>query len=121
MRARGSKITDIVILVVAADDGVMPQTKEAIDHAKDANVEIIVFINKMDKPEHNIDHILSELAPFGLMNEEWGGNTIFVYGSALKHEGIDELLEAILLVAEVKELKANPIVLQWYSNWISLW
>lgn len=108
MRARGSKITDIVILVVAADDGVMPQTKEAIDHAKDANVEIIVFVNKMDKPEHNIDHILSELAPFGLMNEEWGGNTIFVYGSALKNEGIDELLEAILLISEVKELKANP-------------
>lgn len=108
MRARGSKITDIVVLVVAADDGVMPQTKEAIDHAKAANVEIIVFVNKMDKVEHKTERILSELATFGLTSEEWGGDTIFVYGSALKHEGIDSLLEAILLVAEVKELKANP-------------
>lgn len=108
MRARGSKITDIVVLVVAADDGVMPQTKEAIDHAKAANVEIIVFVNKMDKAEHKIERILSELATFSLTSEEWGGDTIFVYGSALKHEGIDDLLEAILLVAEVKELKANP-------------
>lgn len=108
MRARGSKITDIVVLVVAADDGVMPQTKEAIDHAKAANVEIIVFVNKMDKAEHKTERILSELSAFGLTSEEWGGNTIFVYGSALKHEGIDELLEAILLVSEVKELKANP-------------
>lgn len=108
MRARGSKITDIVILVVAADDGVMPQTKEAIDHAKAANVEIIVFVNKMDKPDIKTDRILSELSAFGLTSEEWGGDTIFVYGSALKHEGIDQLLEAILIVAEVKELKANP-------------
>lgn len=108
MRARGSKITDIVILVVAVDDGVMPQTKEAIDHAKAANVEIIVFVNKMDKAENKTERILSELATFGLTSEEWGGDTIFVYGSALKHEGIDNLLEAILLVAEVKELKANP-------------
>ncbi|MGL5268738.1 MAG: translation initiation factor IF-2 [Spiroplasma sp.] len=108
MRVRGSKITDIVVLVVAADDGVMPQTKEAIDHAKDANVEIIVFVNKMDKAEHKIDRIFSELSTFGLTSEEWGGSTIFVYGSALKNQGIDDLLEAILLVAEVKELKANP-------------
>ncbi|MCL6429213.1 Translation initiation factor IF-2 [Spiroplasma sp. JKS002669] len=108
MRARGSKITDIVILVVAADDGVMPQTKEAIDHAKAANVEIIVFVNKIDKPGINKDKVLSELSNFGLTSEEWGGDTIFVYGSALKHQGIDELLEAILLVADVKELKANP-------------
>ncbi len=108
MRARGSKITDIVILVVAADDGVMPQTKEAIDHAKAANVEIIVFVNKIDKPGINKDKVLSELSNFGLTSEEWGGDTIFVYGSALKHQGIDVLLEAILLVADVKELKANP-------------
>lgn len=108
MRARGSKITDIVVLVVAADDGVMPQTKEAIDHAKAANVEIIVFVNKIDKPGINKDKVLSELSSFGLTSEEWGGDTIFVYGSALKHQGIDELLEAILLVADVKELKANP-------------
>lgn len=108
MRARGSKITDIVILVVAADDGVMPQTKEAIDHAKAANVEIIVFVNKIDKPGINKDKVLSELSTFGLTSEEWGGDTIFVYGSALKRQGINELLEAILLVAEVKELKANP-------------
>lgn len=108
MRARGSKITDIVILVVAADDGVMPQTKEAIDHAKAANVEIIVFVNKMDKPDIKTDRILSELSAFGLTSEEWGGDTIFVYGSALKHQGIDELLEAISIVSEVKDLKANP-------------
>lgn len=108
MRARGSRITDIVILVVAADDGVMPQTKEAIDHAKAANVEIIVFVNKIDKLGINKDKVLSELSNFGLTSEEWGGDTIFVYGSALKHQGIDELLEAILLVADVKELKANP-------------
>lgn len=108
MRARGSKITDIVVLVVAADDGVMPQTKEAIDHAKAANVEIIVFVNKMDKAENKMDRILSELSTFGLTGEEWGGNTIFVYGSALKNQGIDDLLEAILVVSEVKELKANP-------------
>ncbi|MDQ7982690.1 MAG: translation initiation factor IF-2 [Spiroplasma sp.] len=108
MRARGSRITDIVILVVAADDGVMPQTKEAIDHAKAANVEIIVFVNKIDKVGINKEKVLSELSNFGLTSEEWGGDTIFVYGSALKHQGINELLEAILLVADVKELKANP-------------
>lgn len=108
MRSRGSKITDIVILVVAADDGVMPQTREAIDHAKVADVSIIVFVNKMDKLGANTERIMNELSNCGLTSEEWGGDTIFVYGSALKHQGIDDLLEAILVVAELKELKANP-------------
>lgn len=107
MRARGSKITDIVILVVAADDGVMPQTKEAIDHARAANVEIIVFVNKMDKPTANVERLKTELSNLGLTTEEWGGDTIFVYGSALTNEGIDNLLEAVLVVSELKELKAN--------------
>lgn len=108
MRARGAKVTDITILVVAADDGMMPQTIEAINHAKAANVPIIVAVNKMDKPEANPDRVKQQLAEHGLLPEEWGGDTIYVPVSALKQEGLDELLEMILLVAEVQELKANP-------------
>lgn len=108
MRARGAKVTDIVILVVAADDGVMPQTVEAINHAKAANVPIIVAVNKIDKPDANSDRVKQELSDHGLLPEEWGGDTIFVPVSALKQQGLDELLEMILLVAEVQELKANP-------------
>ena len=108
MRARGAKITDVTILVVAADDGVMPQTIEAINHAKAAEVPIIVAVNKMDKPQANPDRVMNELVEFGLISEEWGGDTIFVPISALKGEGIDELLENILLVTEMQELKANP-------------
>ncbi|MDN4594455.1 translation initiation factor IF-2 [Polycladomyces subterraneus] len=108
MRARGAKVTDITVLVVAADDGVMPQTVEAINHAKAADVPIIVAVNKMDKPDANPDRVKQQLMEHGLVPEEWGGDTIFVPVSALKGEGIDELLEMILLVAEVQELKANP-------------
>lgn len=108
MRARGAQITDIVVIVVAADDGVMPQTVEAINHAKAANVPIIVAVNKMDKPTANPDRVMQELTEYGLIPEDWGGDTIFVPISALKGEGIDQLLEMILLVAEVSELKANP-------------
>lgn len=108
MRARGTQVTDLAILVVAADDGVMPQTIEAINHAKAANVPIIVAINKIDKPEANIDRIRQELVEHGLVPEEWGGETISVPVSARNKEGIDELLEMILLVAEMQELKANP-------------
>ena len=108
MRARGAKITDVTILVVAADDGVMPQTIEAINHAKAADVPIIVAVNKMDKPQANPDRVMNELVEYGLISEEWGGDTIFVPVSALKGEGIDELLENILLVTEMQELKANP-------------
>ncbi|NLW22325.1 MAG: translation initiation factor IF-2 [Tissierellia bacterium] len=108
MRARGAQVTDIAVLVVAADDGVMPQTVEAINHAKAANVPIIVAINKIDKPEANIERIKQELVEHGLVPEEWGGDTICVPVSALKKEGIDDLLEMILLVAEMEELKANP-------------
>ena len=108
MRARGTQVTDIAVLVVAADDGVMPQTVEAINHAKAANVPIIVAINKMDKPEANPDRVKQELVEHGLVPEDWGGDTITVPVSALKGEGIDELLEMILLVAEIQELKANP-------------
>ena len=108
MRARGAKITDVTILVVAADDGVMPQTIEAINHAKAAEVPIIVAVNKMDKPQANPDRVMNELVEYGLISEEWGGDTIFVPISALKGEGIDELLENILLVTEMLELKANP-------------
>ncbi|MDU4714812.1 MAG: translation initiation factor IF-2 [Gemella haemolysans] len=108
MRARGAKITDVTILVVAADDGVMPQTIEAINHAKAADVPIIVAVNKMDKPQANPDRVMNELVEYGLISEEWGGDTIFVPISALKGEGIDELLENILLVTEMQELKANP-------------
>lgn len=108
MRARGAKITDVTILVVAADDGVMPQTIEAINHAKAADVPIIVAVNKMDKPQANPDRVMNELVEYGLISEEWGGDTIFIPISALKGEGIDELLENILLVTEMQELKANP-------------
>lgn len=108
MRARGAKVTDIVIIVVAADDGVMPQTKEAIDHAKAASVPVIVAINKMDKPGVNPDRIMSEMAEEGLMPEEWGGDTIFVPISAKMGTGVTDLLETILIVAEVEDFKANP-------------
>ncbi len=108
MRARGAEVTDITILVVAADDGVMPQTIEAINHAKAAEVPIIVAVNKMDKQEANPDHVKQQLAEHGLIPEEWGGDTIFVPVSALTGDGIEDLLEMILLVAEVQELKANP-------------
>lgn len=108
MRARGAELTDITILVVAADDGVMPQTVEAINHAKAAKVPIIVAVNKMDKPEANPDRIKQQLSEHGLVPEEWGGDTVYVHISALKGEGLDELLEMVLLVAEIQELKANP-------------
>ena len=108
MRARGASVTDIVIIIVAADDGVMPQTKEAIDHAKAANVPIIVAINKIDKPNINIDKIMSEMSEYGLTPEEWGGDTIFVKISAHTGEGIDLLLDNINALSEVLELKANP-------------
>jgi translation initiation factor IF-2 len=108
MRARGAQVTDIAILVVAADDGIMPQTIEAINHAKAAEVPIIVAINKVDKPSANPDRVKQELADQGLLVEDWGGDVIAVPVSALKREGIDTLLEMVLLVAEVEELKANP-------------
>ncbi len=108
MRARGASITDIAVIVVAADDGVMPQTREAVDHAKAAGVPIIVAVNKMDKPDANPDHVMGEMSDLGVMPEEWGGDTIFVPTSAKKGDGIDDLLETILTVADVKELKANP-------------
>ena len=107
MRARGAQVTDIVVLVVAADDGVMPQTLEAIAHAKDAKVPIIVAVNKVDKPEANPDRVKTQLSELGLTPEEWGGDTQYVHISALKKEGIDDLLEAILLQAEMLELKVN--------------
>ena len=108
MRMRGANATDIAILVVAADDGVMPQTIEAINHAKAAGVEIIVAINKIDKPNANVERVKQELSEYELIPEDWGGSTIFVPVSAHTHEGIEELLEMILLTAEVCELKANP-------------
>ena len=108
MRARGASVTDIVIIIVAADDGIMPQTKEAIDHAKAAGVPIIVCINKIDKPEANIDRVMTGLVEAGLTPEEWGGDTIVTKISAKTGEGVDELLENILLIAEMQELKANP-------------
>ena len=108
MRARGAQATDIAILVVAADDGIMPQTVEAINHAKAAGVDIIVAINKMDKPTANPDAVKQELTKYELVPEEWGGDVICVPVSALTGQGIDDLLESVLLVAEVKELKANP-------------
>ena len=108
MRARGASITDIVIIIVAADDGVMPQTREAIDHAKAANVPIIVAINKMDKPGANPDKVMNEMAEAGLMPEQWGGDIIFTKISAVTGEGIDELLENILLIADVNNYRANP-------------
>ncbi len=108
MRARGAQVTDIAILVVAADDGIMPQTIEAINHAKDANVEIIVAINKIDKEGANPDRIKQEMTEYGIVPEEWGGSTIFVEVSAKQRTNIDELLEMVLLTADVQELKANP-------------
>lgn len=108
MRARGAKATDIAILVVAADDGIMPQTIEAINHAKAAEVPIIVAVNKCDKPDANPDKIMQQLTEHGLVPEEWGGDTVCVKVSALQGQGIDELLEYILLIAEVQDLKANP-------------
>jgi translation initiation factor IF-2 len=108
MRARGAKVTDIIVLVVAADDGVMPQTKEAINHARAAAIPIVVAINKIDKPEANVERVRRELAELGLAPEEWGGQTIFGSISAKTGQGVDELLELILLQAEVLELKANP-------------
>ncbi len=108
MRMRGAQSTDIAILVVAADDGVMPQTVEAINHAKAAGVEIIVAVNKIDKPSANVDRVKQEMSEYELVPEDWGGSTIFVPVSAHTQEGIKDLLEMILLTAEVKELKANP-------------
>ncbi len=108
MRARGASVTDIVVIIVAADDGVMPQTKEAIDHAKAANVPIIVAINKMDKPGANPDRVLTELAEYNITPEEWGGDTICCKISAKTKDGIPELLENILLISEMGELQANP-------------
>jgi translation initiation factor IF-2 len=108
MRARGARVTDVVILVVAADDGVMPQTKEAIDHAKAAGVPILVAINKIDKPDANADRVKKELADLGLVPEQWGGQTVMVEVSAKKKQNLELLLEMILLVTEMSELKANP-------------
>ena len=108
MRARGAKITDVVVLVVAADDGVMPQTVEAVNHSKAAGVPIVVAVNKCDKPDANPDRVRQELVEYGVIPEEWGGQNMFVNVSARTHEGIDDLLETILLQADVLELKANP-------------
>ena len=108
MRARGASITDIVIIIVAADDGVMPQTIEAIDHAKAANVPIIVAVNKMDKPGADPDRVMREMSEHGLTPDSWGGDTLFVPISAKTHDGIDKLLENLLFIAEMQELKANP-------------
>ncbi len=108
MRARGAKVTDVVVLVVAADDGVMPQTREAIDHAKAANVKIIVAVNKIDKPGANPEPVKRQLTELGLMPEEWGGQTVFVEVSAKKKQNLDTLLEMILLVTEMDDFKANP-------------
>jgi translation initiation factor IF-2 len=108
MRARGARVTDVVVLVVAADDGVMPQTKEAIDHARAANVPILVAINKIDKPNANPDRVKKELSDLGLVPEDWGGQTVMVPVSAKKRENIPLLLEMVLLVTELSELKANP-------------
>ncbi|MDD6309307.1 MAG: translation initiation factor IF-2 [Clostridia bacterium] len=108
MRARGAQVTDVAIIVVAADDGIMPQTIEALDHAKAAGVSIIIAVNKIDKENANPDRVLQELTEYGLVPEEWGGDTICVPISAKKHENIDTLLEMVLLVADMKELRANP-------------
>jgi translation initiation factor IF-2 len=108
MRARGAKVTDVVVLVVAADDGVMPQTREAIDHAKAANVPIVVAINKIDKPGANPDNVKRELAELNLVPEDWGGTTVMVPVSAKKRQNLDQLLEMILLSTDILELKANP-------------
>ena len=108
MRMRGANATDIAVLVVAADDGVMPQTVEAINHAKAAGIELIVAVNKIDKPGANVDRVKQELTEYELVSEDWGGTTVFVPVSAKSGEGIDKLLEMILLTADVLELKANP-------------
>ena len=108
MRARGAQVTDVCVIVVAADDGVMPQTKEAVDHAKAAGVPIIVAVNKMDKPDVNPDRVMAEMSDIGCMPEEWGGETIFVPISAKTGDNVDLLLETILVVSEVLDLKANP-------------
>ena len=108
MRMRGAQSTDIAILVVAADDGVMPQTKEAVDHAKAAGVPVIVAVNKIDKPGANRDRVVSEMSELGLMPEEWGGDTIYVDVSAKFGDGVPDLLETILIVAEVENFRANP-------------
>ena len=108
MRARGAKVTDIVVLVVAADDGVMPQTVEAIDHARAAGVPIVVAVNKIDKPDAQPDRVKQQLSDKGLMPEEWGGSTVFVNVSAKKRQNLEQLLEMLLLVADLQELKANP-------------
>ncbi len=108
MRARGASVTDIVVIIVAADDGVMPQTKEAIDHAKSAGVPIIVAVNKIDKPNINIERVYTEMSENGITPESWGGEYPFINLSAKTGEGVDTLLETILAIAEVKELKANP-------------
>ena len=108
MRARGASVTDIVIIIVAADDGVMPQTKEAIDHAKSAGVPIIVAVNKIDKPDSNIERVYTQMAEEGITPESWGGEYPFINISAKTGEGVDKLLDTILAIAEVKELKANP-------------
>ena len=108
MRLRGAMATDVAILVVAADDGVMPQTIEAINHAKAANIHLIVAVNKIDKPSANIDKVKQELSEQGLVPEDWGGNTIFVPVSAKTGEGIRDLLEMVILDTEILDLKANP-------------
>src|SRR3989338_86859 len=108
MRARGANATDVVVLVVAADDGVMPQTKEAIDHARAANVSIVVAINKCDLPSANIEKVKRDLSQVGLTPEDWGGKTITVNVSAKTGDGVDNLLEMLLLESELLELKANP-------------
>jgi translation initiation factor IF-2 len=108
MRARGARVTDIVVLVVAADDGVMPQTREAIDHAKAANVPIVVAVNKIDKPDANPERVKRELTELGLMPEDWGGTTVTVEVSARQRKNLDQLLEMLLLVADLADLKANP-------------
>ena len=108
MRARGASITDIVVIIVAADDGVMPQTKEAIDHAKAAGVPIIVAVNKIDKPDANPERVLTEMAQNGITPEVWGGDVMFVNISAKTGEGIDDLLERIILLSDIEDLKANP-------------
>ena len=108
MRARGAQVTDVIVLVVAADDGVMPQTIEAINHAKAAEVPIVVAVNKIDKPGANPDRVRQELTEYGVIPEEWGGSNMFVEVSAKKKLHIDDLLETIILQADVLELKANP-------------
>ena len=110
MRARGANVTDIVVLVVAADDGIMPQTVEALNHAKAAKVPILVAINKMDLPSANLDRVKGQLQERGLQPEDWGGETIVCPVSATKGTGVDHLLEMILLQAEILELKASPMV-----------